>query len=80
MKCAICGEEPNGQAEVRWGPEYAHRTCVVSFNAGFDVAQGMMLDIVKNDRHAMTFQSLRQYRAALIAKLSLKRSKNRCTT
>ena len=35
MRCPICSEEvrDTDQAE-RWGPEYAHATCVAAYNAG----------------------------------------------
>jgi hypothetical protein len=69
MKCAICHEETIGRDPVKWGPEFAHRTCVVAFDAGVDVERYRMRDIVKDDAHAMTFQSLGQYRSALIAAL-----------
>ena len=34
MKCAICAEETLGRDQVKWGPEFAHRTCVTAFNTG----------------------------------------------
>jgi hypothetical protein len=34
MRCAICGEETLGFNPVKWGPEFAHRTCVKAFEAG----------------------------------------------
>ena len=37
MKCAICHEETIGRDPVKWGPEFAHRGCVVAFDAGADV-------------------------------------------
>ena len=35
MRCPICSEEvrDTDQAE-RWGPEFAHSTCVTAYNAG----------------------------------------------
>ena len=32
MKCAICSRDMIGIDPVRWGPEFAHQTCVVAFN------------------------------------------------
>lgn len=69
MKCAICNEETIGRDPVKWGPEFAHRTCVIAFDAGVDVERHRMLELVKDDAHAMTFQSFGQYRSALIAEL-----------
>lgn len=37
MKCAICNEETIGADPVKWGPEFAHKTCVTAFYAGVDV-------------------------------------------
>lgn len=34
MKCAICNEETIGRDPVKWGPEFAHRTCVIAFEHG----------------------------------------------
>lgn len=69
MKCAICNEETIGRDPVKWGPEFAHRTCVIAFGAGVDVERHRMLEMVRDDAYAMTFQSFGQYRSALIAAL-----------
>lgn len=34
MKCAICNEETIGSDPVKWGPEFAHSTCVIAFKHG----------------------------------------------
>ena len=34
MKCAICNEETIGRDPVKWGPEFAHSTCVIAFKHG----------------------------------------------
>lgn len=34
MRCAICGESIGNSEKQRWGPEFAHRPCVLAFNAG----------------------------------------------
>jgi hypothetical protein len=44
MECAICHEETLGRDPVRWGPEFAHRTCVVAFDVGADVERSACIE------------------------------------
>jgi hypothetical protein len=35
MRCPICSEEVKSEDQAdRWGPEFAHATCVTAYNAG----------------------------------------------
>ena len=34
MRCGICNIDAASHEATRWGPEFAHKTCVVAFNAG----------------------------------------------
>lgn len=69
MRCTICKEETLGRDPVKWGMEFAHRTCVIAFDSGVDNERYRILELIGNDAHAMTFQSLGQYRSALMADL-----------
>lgn len=34
MKCPICAEEIAGQETQQWGPEWAHKRCVMAYSLG----------------------------------------------
>jgi hypothetical protein len=40
MRCPICKEDVKARSHAeRWGPEFAHATCVAAYNAGKDDAR-----------------------------------------